>query len=511
MHAGSVCSDRFLRFGVNRIRETLNFYSQFQKPAVSDSSSDLSATWTLFCVGCNERFPVHSPSGRCPNCGWESGQHDTSSQETQISDDDPSFREIAQSNDGVDPLIGRVVHVYQCVSLIGSGGMGRVYLANHTDLQRHCALKVLSPKRAKCDEEFVERFIEEGRSAAALVHPNVVTIHAVGNIDSVHYLEMEFISGKSLQQVIKDNGRLLTTRALVLAAGIAEGLSAAHREGIIHRDVKPDNIMLTRQGIPKVSDFGLAKRVLNSAGQPIADGLCGTPNYMAPELFQGEPATPSSDVFALGTCLFLMLSGRLPFRAKSVAQLRWQANTKEIPNIREINPSVSLEVAEVLAMMISPTPQNRPADGTAALQLLHAVLGHERDLVTLLTQAFQHEPSITWERTGEIYSVLHCLPNDRRQTVYIETSSDPVESRLLLFYSTCCPAEPEFYETSLRLNSEMLHGCLAIRDIQGVPHFVVLNTYPRSTVDPEEVKQTVMEVARIADQVEEQLTGQDNN
>jgi eukaryotic-like serine/threonine-protein kinase len=172
---------------------------------------------------------------------------------------------------------------------------------------------------------------------------------------------------------------------------------------------------------------------------------------------------------------------------------------------------VSLEVAEAVAMMTSPTPTNRPADATVALQLLHAVLGQERDLVTLLTQAFQHEPSIEWERTGDIYSVVRRLPNDRQQTVYIETSLDPVESRLLLFYSTCCPAQPEFYETSLRLNSEMLHGCIAIRDIQGVPHFVVLNTYPRATVDPEEIKQTVMEVARIADQVEEQLTGQDNN
>jgi serine/threonine-protein kinase len=470
----------------------------------------------MFCVGCNERFPMHSQSPVCPNCGYDGTHQDTSDQETQVLDDagkdtESLHRGIAHHNEGSDPLIGQVVHVYQCVSLIGSGGMGRVYLANHIDLQRRCALKVLSPKRARCDEEFVERFMQEGRSAAALVHPNVVTIHAVGCADGVHFLEMEFIAGRSLQQVIKDDGRLLPTRALTLAAGVAEGLSAAHREGIIHRDVKPDNIMLTRQGVPKVSDFGLAKRVLNRDGKPVADGLCGTPNYMAPELFQGQPATPASDVFALGICLYLMLSGRLPYRAKSVAELRFRATTEEVPNIREISPDVSLEVAEALSMMTSPTPSNRPQDAIAALQLIHAVLGHERDLESLLIQAFRNEPSVTWQRHGMVYSVIRTLPNNRKQTVYIENSDHDIEDRLLLFYSICCPAQAEFFETGLRINSDMLHGCLAIRDINNEPYFVVLNTYPRATVDPEEIQQTVMEVARIADQVEERLTGQDNH
>ncbi|MDA1054686.1 MAG: protein kinase [Planctomycetota bacterium] len=458
---------------------------------------------------------MNSQSTVCPNCGHDGAHQDTSLQETQLLSDSVGdaqpHREVAQRNEATDPLIGRKVHVYQCVSLIGSGGMGRVYLANHTDLERRCALKILSPKRATCDEEFVERFLQEGRSAAALVHPNVVTIHAVGRADGVHFLEMEFISGRSLQQVIKDDGRLPTDRALTLAAGVAEGLSAAHREGIIHRDVKPDNVMLTRQGIPKVSDFGLAKRVLNRNGKPVADGLCGTPNYMAPELFQGETATPASDVYALGVCLYLMLSGRLPNRAKSIAELRWKATSESVPNIREVCPDVSLEVAEALSLMTSPTPAHRPQDATSALQLIHAVLGHERDLESLLTQAFRHEPAITWQRHGTMYSVVRNLPNNRSQTVFIENSHHDIEDRLLLFYSVCCVAQPTYFEKSLRLNSEMLHGCLAIRDIDGKPYFVVLNTYPRATVDPEEIKQTVMEVARIADQVEEQLTGQDNN
>ena len=146
---------------------------------------DLSATWTLFCVGCNERFPCDSDDEACPNCGYQFLFSDTSSDETVVSRavEDEGFREIATVAAENDPLIGQALHVYQCVSLIGSGGMGRVYLAVHNDLERRCALKLLSPRRAVCDEEYIARFVEEGRSAASLVHPNIVTVHAVGQVD----------------------------------------------------------------------------------------------------------------------------------------------------------------------------------------------------------------------------------------------------------------------------------------------------------------------------------------
>lgn len=474
---------------------------------------DLSATWTLFCVGCNERFPCDSGDEACPNCGYRFLFSDTSSDETIVSRpaEEEGFREIAKIAAEDDPLIGQSLHVYQCVSLIGSGGMGRVYLAVHNDLERRCALKLLSPRRAVCDEEYVARFIEEGRSAASLVHPNIVTVHAVGQVDGKHFLEMEFIAGRSLQQLITDESQLTVPRALSLIARTADGLAAAHRDDIIHRDVKPDNIMLTKRGEPKISDFGLAKRVLNRKGKPIADGVCGTPNYMAPELFLGDTATPASDVYALGVTLFLALTGQLPYKAQTLGQLRWQGRNEPVPNVREIRPDIPLEVATCVAKMTAPAPGNRPKDAVEASQLLHAVLGHERDLESLLIEAFRHEPGITWTRHEDFYTLVRSLPNNRSQTVFVEPSDHTVGDRLLLFYSICGPAQTEYYEQALRLNSEMLHGSLALRVINGEPHFVVVDTYPRSTVDPEEIRRTVLNIAQNADQVEHRLTGLDRH
>jgi serine/threonine protein kinase len=480
------------------------------------SIDSLSTTLTLFCVGCNERFVQLAEGGVCPNCGERCTYNDTSSQETIITGvgEQPAdaSREIAHIKDADDALIGQSLHVYQCISLLGSGGMGRVYLALHNDLQRRCALKILSPKHGPADDEYIERFTQEGRAAAALVHPNIVTVHAVGQVEGTHFLEMEFISGRSLQELINDQGALPVTRSLALASGAADGLAAAHREGIVHRDIKPDNIMLNRRGTPKLSDFGLAKRVLNSKGKPVAEGLCGTPNFMAPELFNGEIAGPASDVYALGICLYLMLTGELPYRAESLAQLRFRGrNETAIPNLRDRRPEVGLEVASAVAAMTDPVPANRPRDAIEVAQLLHAVLGHERDLESLFIEAFRHETSVVWERDGDGYVLTRTLPGNRSQRVFLEPSSHDVSDRLLLFYSICCPAEPEYYEQALRLNSSMLHGSLALREIDGQPHFVVVDTYPRATVDPDEIRRTVLEIAHHADQVEHQLTGLDRH
>lgn len=483
-------------------------------------SVDLASTWNHYCVGCNAWFAQPSAGRLCPNCGSELMITDSASSETLLVDSSdgallsaspviPDANAIpAQAG---DPIVGRRLHVYDVMSLIGSGAMGRVYLANHGDLHRHCAVKILSPKRGACDDDYIARFMQEGRAAAALVHPNIVTVHAVGQISGVHFLEMEFVSGRSLQQIIHDEGPLPTDRALKLAMMISDGLAAAHRDGIIHRDVKPDNVLLTKQGIAKIGDFGLAKRVLRQGGQSLVDSICGTPNYMAPELFQRQPATPSSDVYALGICLYQLLTGKLPHGNASIKDLATKGDREAMPNVRSVRPDVSLEVAECVALMTSPTPTNRPRDAIAVSQLLHAVLGHERDLESLLQEAFRHEPSISWTRHGERYELLRRMPEGRQQRVILEPSEHSVDERLLLLYSVCCPARPDFYEQALRRNSEMLHGSLALREVDGQVQFVVIDTYPRSTVDPEEIRRSVIEIAAQADRVEQLLTGADRN
>jgi eukaryotic-like serine/threonine-protein kinase len=410
-----------------------------------------------------------------------------------------------------DALIGRKLHVYQCVSLVGAGAMGRVYLALHDDLQRHCALKILSPRRGVCDAEYVARFHQEGRAAAALIHPNIVTLHAVGHSADTHFLEMEYVPGRCLQQLIREEGPLPVDRALRLATMVADGLAAAHRAGIIHRDVKPDNILVTRSGVAKIGDFGLAQRVLAASDEPFAATICGTPNYMAPELFQGQAASPASDVYALGLCLFQMLIGSLPWREVSLAKLADTGRTETIPSVCDLRAELPMEVAECVALLTAPAPDRRPVDAAAASLLLHAVLGLERDLESLLIEAFGNDTSVTWVRDGDCYRVTRRLPVNRQQTVMLEPTPHTADERLLLLYSTCCPATPDYYEQALRQNAIIMHGSLAVRDIDGQPMFVIINAYPRSTVAPEEIRRSVVAIATYADRVEQLLTGEDLN
>lgn len=410
-----------------------------------------------------------------------------------------------------DTLIGRKLHIYQCVSLVGAGAMGRVYLALNDDLQRHCALKILAPRRGETDAEYIAQFHQEGQAAAALVHPNIVTLHAVGHIAGVHFLEMEYVLGRSLQQLIREEGPLPADQALRLACMVADGLAAAHRAGIVHRDVKPDNILVTQDGVAKIGDFGLSTRKLANSAVAGWSTACGTPNYMAPELFQGKDATPTSDVYALGLSLFQLLVGRLPWTKTSILELLQDGRKETVPDIRTYRPDLSLELAECVAQLTAVDPAERPADAAAASRLLHTVLGLERDLESLLIEAFGKDPTVRWKREGENYCVTRQLPGNRQQRVFVEPSHHPIDERLLLLYSTCCPANPAYYEQALLQNAVVMHGSLAIRNIEGQKMFVFINAYPRSTVAPEEIRRSVLEIAAQADQVEHLLTGQDLN
>ncbi len=407
-------------------------------------------------------------------------------------------------------LIGRKLHVYQCVSLLGAGAMGQVYLALHDDLQRHCALKILSPKHGEYDHEYITQFRQEGQAAAALIHPNVVGLHAIGHIADTHFLEMEFVPGISLQELLNKEGPLPSDSAFRLALMVADGLAAAHRAGIVHRDVKPANVMVTPEGIAKVGDFGLAKKMMSEA-KGFAMAFCGTPNYMAPELFQGHDASPASDVYALGLCLYQMLIGTLPWQKTSLTQLATLGRTETIPNVRDIRPELSPAVAECVKLLTASSLSERPANAVAAAMLLRAVMGSERDIESLLIEAFGNDTTIRWNREAGRYSLTRQLPGNRQQIVFIETTEHAALEKILLIYSTCCDANPSFYEHALRQNWIVMHGSLAIRDIDGKPMFVVINAYPRSTVAPEEIRRSVIDIAAQADEVERQLTGLDRH
>ena len=459
--------------------------------------------------------------GVCPRCSAEiEPDSSLALDETLLFNDSPhSVDDQAErariplevrGEDELDRLVGTRLYVYQCESLLGRGGMGRVYLARHSHLDRRCALKILSPRVISTDVDYVERFQFEGRATASLNHPNIVTIHSLGEYSGHHYLEMELVAGRTLQQLIQDEGRLTPVRATLLAARIAEGLGAAHRAGIVHRDLKPDNVLLTHQGIPKIADFGLAKRIMG--GDDPRGILVGTPNFMAPELFEEEPATPASDIYALGVCYYLMLTGSLPFVAGSLPALRERVLSEPVPSVRQQFPDISLEMAECVHLLMAKSPANRPAGGFEAAQLLMAVAGQTRDVESLLTEAFQGTQFVvSWVRNDDRYRVNLTLPDGRRQTVFVEPSDHAAADRLLLLYSVCCEVRPAFYEEALRLNWEIPHGGMAIRDIDGVPMFVMMDTYPRATVDPEEIRRSLLEVAFRADAMEKLLTGADRH
>ncbi len=470
---------------------------------------------TIYCPGCNEAFLGMMHDMNCPQCAMPVPSADISLLQTMLWKSSPNWDALTpttgeQDNNHLERLVGKTLDKYNVESLLGRGGMGWVFLSRHLQLNRSCAIKVLSPSLLESDPDYLDRFCTEGQAAAALVHPNIVTIHAIGQHEGLNYLEMEFVPGRSLQNVLQ-NGRLMIWRATTLALAIANGLGAAHRLGIIHRDLKPDNVLLTHHGIPKISDFGLAKRVHGQVVREMPGVLAGTPHFMAPELFGGEPATPASDVYALGVCFYYMLTGRLPFPRRKMSDLITAVTSQKAPSIRELRPELPLELCECLGLMLEKSPGNRPRDGIEAAQLLQAVLGHARDLDSLLHEAFDHERDVRWKQTGEDYRIDVSLEEGRRQAVFVSHSDHQFHERLLQIYSVCCPAEAHYFPTALRLNAEISHGSLAIREIDGEEYFVISNAYPRSTVDGEEIRKSVLEIASHADAIEHLLTGNDIN
>lgn len=484
------------------------------QPDPMDTTQWLAA---MYCPECQTSFvpPVAARQTNCPACGQPVSQNVAAA----ASEDD-------YSNEGDEPvpancpaiqpedLLGKQLDIYSLRSLLGAGAMGWVYLANHRRLHRSCALKILSPKRVAEDPQFVDRFLNEGQAAAALIHPNIVTAHSIGEANGFYFLEMEFVAGRSLQVLIDEEGPLSPERATAIAWRIAEGLSAAHKVKILHRDLKPDNVLLTHQRVPKIVDFGLARHSLmhgNAATTGSRQECVGTPAYMAPELYQGQPGTPATDVWALGISYFQMLTGRCPFPGNDLSILKERIQHDRLPSLRDEFPQIPLEVAECVHQMLSKAPENRPANGVEAAQLLQAVLGQSEDLESLIQQAFAHHPEITWRQNGMGFDVQLQFPGGRGQKVFIEPNSVAAAEPLVTIGSLCCRAVPAYFESALRLNSEILHGALAIRQIAGESLFVVLDNYPRSTIDPEEIRRSVLEVAHRADAIEKLLTGGDLN
>ena len=228
---------------------------------------------------------------------------------------------------------------YQVVGRIASGGMGEVYRAHDAVLAREVALKLLHPQFAH-DRGFIERFRREARAAAILNHPNIVGVFDWGSTGRTYYMVMEYVPGTNLRALLTDRSRLDPSQVVEVSAQVLSALDHAHGHGIVHRDVKPENILLTRDGVVKVADFGLA-RAFAEASISLAEGtVTGTVQYLAPEQIQGEPADPRTDLYALGVVMFECLTGKPPFTGETSVSIAYQHLSSRVPPPSTVVPTV---------------------------------------------------------------------------------------------------------------------------------------------------------------------------
>ena len=251
---------------------------------------------------------------------------------------------------------------YELIERIGSGGMSIVYKARDRSLGRLVAVKMLHESLTS-DEGFLKRFQQEAHAAANLTHPNIVTVHDIGQDGYRHYIVMEYVEGKTLKQIIKEeskDGRFMPiSRALDLIIQICNGIGYAHRANLAHCDVKPQNMLVTPDDRVKVADFGIARAVSNATQQQIVSQVWGTPQYFSPEQASGSAATPATDVYAIGIVLFEMLTGRLPFSAESHTAMALKHLQTSPPLVTTFNPAVPRQLEQIIDKVLAKEPSGR--------------------------------------------------------------------------------------------------------------------------------------------------------
>jgi hypothetical protein len=261
---------------------------------------------------------------------------------------------------------------YELWDMAGSGGMGEVYLAYDRVLDRQVAIKLLKARYAS-DEEFVERFRHEARSAASLYHPHIVPVFAWGESkDGTCYIVMEYLPGGTLKDRIISKGALPTCTAAAVALQIGKALRAAHEHGVIHRDIKPHNILITDSGHVKVADFGIARAAETTTISDHGD-ILGSAHYISPEQAMGGPVGPASDLYSLGVVLYEMLTGRVPFEVESLSDLPSVNAGGAPPNPRELNPEVPEGTDALIMRLLATDPDDRYASANQLIKDLRRI------------------------------------------------------------------------------------------------------------------------------------------
>ena len=246
---------------------------------------------------------------------------------------------------------------YEIIKTIGEGGMANVYLANDTILDRKVAIKVLRGDFSN-DEKFIRRFKREALSVSNLSHPNIVEVYDVGEEDGNYYIVMEYIDGKTLKQLLQKRGALTLTEVIDIMCQLTDGLAHAHEAYIIHRDIKPQNIMIEDNGLVKITDFGIAM-ALNSTQLTQTNSVMGSVHYLPPEQANGKGSTVKSDIYSLGILMYELLTGSVPFKGDTAVEIALKHMKEKIPSIRKQNPTIPQSVENIVLKATAKNPKNR--------------------------------------------------------------------------------------------------------------------------------------------------------